>query len=141
MVWVSGGSEMAAFEFVRYGFGAARAYVYGGLDLAQFVQQAFGALELERDLLRPNAYHVEVQIQDAVVVLELSDPPKPTAVPSSIYVYVPDVDAAFQRALAAGASPLNAPEEKPYEERSAAVHDTFGNIWYISTYQKKPPLS
>jgi PhnB protein len=49
-------------------------------------------------------------------------------------VYVDDVDAAYQRALASGATSITAPEDKPYQERSAGVKDSFGNIWYIATY-------
>jgi uncharacterized glyoxalase superfamily protein PhnB len=47
---------------------------------------------------------------------------------------VPDVDAACERAIARGAETIEAPVDKPYDERSAGVTDRFGNTWWISTY-------
>ena len=52
---------------------------------------------------------------------------------NSIYVYVPDVDAACARATAHGAAVILAPEDKPYQERQAGVRDEAGNTWWIST--------
>jgi PhnB protein len=54
------------------------------------------------------------------------------------YVYVEDVDAAYNRALEFGAAPIAAPEDKPYQERGAGVRDLFGNIWYIATFKPSP---
>jgi PhnB protein len=39
-------------RYIRHGFGAVRPYLYGGLDLPDFVQEVFGAVELERHALR-----------------------------------------------------------------------------------------
>jgi PhnB protein len=47
---------------------------------------------------------------------------------------VDDVDAAYERAVEAGAQSLAEPEDKPYDERSAGVKDSFGNTWWIATY-------
>ena len=63
-----------------------------------------------------------------------SDPPYPGGMPNSIYVYVEDVDAAYARAMKAGATSISAPENKPYQERACGVKDRYGNIWYIATY-------
>ncbi len=38
------------------------------------------------------------------------------------------------RALELGATSVDAPADKPYQERNAGVRDSFGNIWWISTY-------
>ena len=70
-----------------------------------------------------------------MIVLETGDPPSSEGVPGSIYVYVPDVDESYRRALDRGAVSIAAPEEKPYQERAAGVRDTFGNVWWISTYR------
>jgi PhnB protein len=70
-----------------------------------------------------------------MIVLETGDPPHPSGTPGSIYVYVPDVDAAYARALKQGAISLSVPEDKPYQERSAGVRDSFGNVWWMSTYR------
>jgi PhnB protein len=125
----------AGANYVRHGVGTVRPYLYGNLDLIEFVQQVFGAVELERSEFGPRSFHVEAAIGDSVIVLEVGDPPPASAAPASIYVYVPDVDAAYGRALEAGAEEIAAPEDKPYDERAAGVKDSFGNTWWISTYQ------
>jgi hypothetical protein len=43
----------------------------------------------------------------------------------------------IKRALECGATSLAEPEDKPYDERSAGVRDTFGNTWWISTFKKR----
>lgn len=125
----------AGASYVRHGVGAVRPYLYGNVDLIEFVQQVFGAVELERFAFGPRSFHVEAAIGDSVVVLEAADPPPATAAPASIYVYVPDVDAAYGRALEMGAEAVAPPEDKPYDERTAAVRDGFGNTWWIATYR------
>ncbi len=122
---------------IRHGFGAVRPYVYGHLDLADLVKQAFDAVELERDQMGPRSVHIEAQIGDSVVVLETGDPMPEDATVASIYVYVEDADAAYRRALECGASSVAAPEDKPYEERAAGIKDSFGNTWWISTYRRR----
>jgi PhnB protein len=114
--------------------GAVRPYLYGNAGLPNFVRHVFGAVEIERVETRPESFHVEVQIGDSAVVLETGDPPHPSAAPASVYVYVQDVDAAYARALEFGARSIAAPEDKPYRERGARVADSFGNIWWIATF-------
>jgi PhnB protein len=121
---------------VRHGMGAVRPYVYGPLSLLKLVTESFGAVERERHEMGPSAIHVEVQIRDSMLVLEMSDPPHAQATAGSIYFSVPDVDAAHQRALDHGAQSILAPCEKPYQERSAGVKDALGNRWWISTFRR-----
>jgi PhnB protein len=129
-------AEVAAgASYVRHGVGTVRPYLYGPVDLIAFVQEVFGAVELERFAFGLSCFHVETAIGDSVVVLEVGDPPPATGAPSSIYVYVPDVDAAYGRALEAGAEDVSPPQDKPYDERVAGVKDAFGNTWWIATYQ------
>jgi PhnB protein len=52
-----------------------------------------------------------------------------------LHVYVEDADAVFRRALAAGATSLGAPADRPYGERAGFVRDFAGNHWYIATHQ------
>jgi PhnB protein len=126
----------AGASYVRHGVGTVRPYLYGNLDLIEFVQQVFGAVELERVELGARSFHVEAAIGDSVIVLELGDPPPESAAPASVYLYVPDLDAAYGRALEAGATEISPPQDKPYDERAAGVKDTFGNTWWIATYQE-----
>jgi PhnB protein len=123
-----------ATKHIRHGVGSVRPYLYGRLDMLELVKRAFGAVELERLEAGKGGFHVEAKIGDSMVVMEVSDPPHPGGKPASIYVYIDDVDSAYQRALAAGATSVAAPEDKPYQERAAGVKDSFGNIWWIATY-------
>jgi PhnB protein len=120
---------------VRHGFGSARPYVHGHPEMWDLVRDAFGAVELERHEFGPKSFHIEARLGDSVIVLETGDPPHPSGRPNSIYLYVEDVDAAYRRALELGATSIAEPEDKPYQERAGGVRDSFGNIWYISTYR------
>jgi PhnB protein len=126
-------AAVACPSWVRHGKGTVRPYLYGNVDLIEFVEQVFGAVELERLAFGPSGLHVEEAIGDSVVVLEVGDPPPDMAAPASVYVYVSDVDAAYGRALEAGAEEIAPPVDKPYGERVAGVKDSFGNTWWIAT--------
>ena len=52
--------------------------------------------------------------------------------PAFLYVYVDDADAAYRRALDAGAHSLEEPVETPYGDRRAMVRDPFGNVFQIA---------
>jgi PhnB protein len=100
----------------------------------QFVQNAFGAVELFR-VKRPGSnllMHALVCINDSMI--ELADaiaefPPTPAA----LHLYVPDADAVYERALQNGALSLHSPVDQPYGDHEASVKDEFGNRWYIAT--------
>jgi PhnB protein len=100
-----------------------------------FAKAAFGATERVRVPAGDGkVMHAEMQIDDSV--LELSDgsaqwPPKPC----SLHLYVPDVDGAYRRALAAGASSLYEPMDQPYGDRECGVIDGGGNYWFVATNQ------
>jgi PhnB protein len=52
----------------------------------------------------------------------------------SLMVYVDDVDATFQRALAAGAIERRAVQNQFYGDRSGTLEDPFGHTWTVSTH-------
>jgi PhnB protein len=54
--------------------------------------------------------------------------------PCHLHVYVPDTDAAYARAMEAGATSIEAPRNAPYGDRAAGVKDSWGNSWFIATY-------
>jgi PhnB protein len=121
--------------YIRNGFGAVRPYLYGRLNLRAFVKEVFGAEELLCHAFNEKEFHVEAKIGDSIVVLEVAEPACPSKTQASIYVYVEDVDATYQRAMKAGAVSVAGPEDKPYQERTAGVQDDSGNIWWIATYK------
>ena len=50
--------------------------------------------------------------------------------PSMLYLYVPDCDAAYAKAIAVGAEVME-PMDKFYGDRSGGVLDPFGNqLWF-----------
>ena len=120
---------------MRHGMGAARPYIYGNLQVPDFIREVFGAKEIER-LKSGSGFHIEAQVGDSMIVLEAGEsfPPGAGLTKASFYVYVDDVDAAYKRALEMGATSIGAPEDKPHQERACGVKDTFGNTWYIATY-------
>ncbi|HET9743048.1 MAG TPA: VOC family protein [Terriglobales bacterium] len=54
--------------------------------------------------------------------------------PGMFHLYVPDCDAVYRRALAAGATSIAEPKDQDYGDRMAGVKDVFGNKWYIATH-------
>ncbi len=120
---------------IRNGRCAARPYLFANLDAEAFVTRVFDATVLAR-YDTPGGAHLEMAIEDAIVVIEAADafPEHVETTTGSVYVYVPDVDEVYANALAAGARSIAAPEDKPYDERQCGVKDTFGNIWWISAY-------
>lgn len=109
---------------IRNARGSVRPYILGHLGLPDFLQEVFGAEDMERHDMGPESAHVELAIGDSVVVVEAGKLPDsfiPTR--ASVYAYVPDVDAAYERALAAGATSISKPDDKHYSERSAAIED------------------
>jgi uncharacterized glyoxalase superfamily protein PhnB len=76
--------------------------------------------------------HAEVRIDDTVVMLGDSAPEWPP-VASHVHVYVPDVDATYRRALAAGATSVQAPIKKDDADKRGGVKDAGGTTWWIAT--------
>ena len=99
----------------------------------EFLIAAFGAQETGRAASPEGAiFHTTVKIGNAA--LEFSDAAgiyQP--MPGMFYLYLPDVDAAYRRALDAGATSISAPTDQAYGDRSAGVGDPAGNKWYVAT--------
>jgi uncharacterized glyoxalase superfamily protein PhnB len=72
-----------------------------------------------------------MRIGDSIVLV--SDASARRAMSAFLYVYVPDADATYRRALAAGARSLEAPADLPYGDRRCMVEDEWGNTWQIAT--------
>ena len=101
-----------------------------------FLKRAFGGQEMAKHASPDGVvHHAEVRVGDSVVEMgEAHGPYQP--MPSMFYVYVPDCDAVYRQALAAGAKPLHELADQPYGDRNGAVSDPFGNVWYIATHVK-----
>ena len=99
----------------------------------QFMSATFGATELRRFLKEDGGVnHAEVRLDDCVVMLGESGlgwPPQP----AHVHVYVEDVDAVYQRALANGGESILAPVQKDDDDKRSGVKDAGGTTWWIST--------
>jgi PhnB protein len=106
----------------------------GTAELIEFMRQSFGAEERQRHLGSDGTImHAEVKIGDSVVMMgEASDEFK--AMPTSIHLYLEDVDAAYERAVRAGGKSLREPMDQFYGDRSAGVEDASGNQWWLATH-------
>jgi len=108
--------------------------VDGAARLIDFLAQTFDAAEVERFTAPGNRVgHAEVRIGDSVVMLGDAHG-EHKAMQAMLYVYVDDVDASYQRALAAGGTSVQAPTDHFYGDRSGGVKDPCGNVWYIATH-------
>ncbi|HTV02080.1 MAG TPA: VOC family protein [Luteitalea sp.] len=96
-----------------------------------FLTQAFGASEMQIERTDTGAImHAELRVGDTLVMLGQAND-RYGAKPAALYLWVDDVDAAYAKALAAGASSESAPEDKPYGHRNAGVVDANGITWWI----------
>lgn len=106
----------------------------GAPDFIDFLQNAFGA-KIESKHATPDGVirYASIRIGDSLIAVgEAHDQWQP--MPGGIHYYVPDVDEAYRRALAAGATSLSAPSEQRYGDRYAGVIDPHGNYWYLATH-------
>jgi len=104
--------------------------------LIGFLKRAFAAEEVVK-FVSPDGVvnHAQIRVGDSVIEMgEAHD--KYETMPAMFYLYVPDADAAYRQALAAGAVSLHEPADQFYGDRTAAVKDTFGNTWYMATHVK-----
>lgn len=104
--------------------------------VVNFLKRAFGAEELGRYTAPDGVvHHTTLKIGDSHLEMgEAHGPYQPMK--SMFYLYVPNVDAVYRTALAAGAKSMQEPAEQPYGDRVAAVTDFFGNQWWIATHVK-----
>ena len=107
--------------------------VRGADRLLGFLESAFDAvLQARHDDPRGGIRHAQLRIGDSTIELaDATDAVPP--MPGAIHLYVPDVDASFARAVAAGAVAKQSPTDHDYGERGADVEDPTGNRWFLAT--------
>ena len=98
--------------------------------LVTFLKEAFGAVGEW-----PDEGPAQLRIGDSLVMVSESGP-RP-ATDAFLYLYVEDADATYRRAIAAGATSLEAPDDMPYGDRRAMVRDPAGNVWQLATFRRK----
>ena len=123
-------------QFKPTGYNSVSAYfiVKGAQQFIDLMKRVFGAKDLRRyDNADGTIMHAEIQIDDSVIMIaEASDKYPP--VPVVMHVYVPDVDAAFKRAIEAGCEIVQPPKEQQGDpDRRATFKDFAGNMWSVGT--------
>lgn len=107
--------------------------------LIEFIEQVFDGKQ--KEMMKDeagNILHAEYEIGDSVVMLSQARAPWPET-PAAMYLYVSDVDAAYNRALAAGAESIMEPADQFYGDRHCGVKDSNGNSWWIATHIEDVP--
>jgi PhnB protein len=121
--------------------------VKGASDAIAFYKKAFGAEEILRMPMPDGKVgHAELQIGDSRLMLADEFPDMPDKLvdsPASLggttfgfNLYLPDVDARFQRAVDAGCKVKRPVKDQFYGDRSGTLEDPFGHIWTLSTHVK-----
>ena len=103
-------------------------------DMIPFIEAALGAhatgVHKSPDGI---VRHATIEIAGATFEIdEAQGESQPTQ--SYLHVYVPDTDAVYAQALAAGAKSVQPPYTAPYGDRAAGITDPFGNTWFLATY-------
>jgi PhnB protein len=121
--------------------------VDGAGDAIDFYTRVLGASERGR-MAGPDGRvgHAELEIGDSVIMLadenpqmSIVGPKRIGGTPVTLHVYVEDVDAVFDAAKQAGASPTRDVEDRFYGDRSGQFEDPWGHRWDVSSHVEDVP--
>jgi PhnB protein len=140
---------MTSVQPVPEGYHSVTPYlaVDGAADAIAFYKKAFGATEV-MSMPGPGGKvgHAEIEIGGSRIMLadeypdmNFRSPKAYGGSPVGLHLYVADVDAVAQRAVAAGAKELRPVKDQFYGDRSGSIEDPFGHVWHIAT--RKEDLS
>ena len=116
----------------------------GAAEAIDFYKKAFGATERMR-MAAPGGKvgHAEIEISGALIMLadefpemDFRSPRSYGGSPVVIHMYVEDVDAFCERAVAAGATLLKPVADQFYGDRSGQLRDPFGHLWSVATHKE-----
>jgi uncharacterized glyoxalase superfamily protein PhnB len=116
--------------------------VAGAAKAIDFYKKALGAEELMR-FAGPDGkiMHAELKIRDSVIMLgdEMPDqgaksPKSYGGTPVSFFVYGENVDAAWKRAVDAGAKPIVPLADQFWGDRTGCLEDPFGHRWWLAQH-------
>jgi len=112
-------------------------------EAIEFYKAAFGAQEAAPSMLGPDGkvVHAEIRIGDTIVMLSDEQADSPTKSPRSagtttavLFLYTDDVDAVWERALAAGAREIFPLSLQFYGDKGGRVEDPFGHQWGLGQH-------
>jgi len=128
---------MSSVPYIPAGYHSVTPYlaVRDAAAAVEFYRRAFGA-ELVMKLTMPDGKyaHAEIKIGDSHIMMAEENPEWGNQSPVSFMVYVPDADAAFARALAAGCTEVRPVEDQFYGDRTGTLKDPYGYQWSLGTH-------
>lgn len=106
-------------------------------EMIPFAEAALGA-QATGVYKSPDGRVLHATVEIAGASFEVDEAPAGThPEPAYLHVYVPDTDAVYAQAVAAGGKGVQAPYTAPYGDRAATIEDPFGNMWFLGTYLGK----
>jgi PhnB protein len=115
--------------------------VAGAEEAIRFYAEAFGTVEVLRMPMGDKIAHAEVRIGDSHVMISdewpdmgLLGPKARGGATASLMIYLEDVDAAWEKALAAGCTAERPPENQFWGDRMGTLVDPFGHRWSLATH-------
>jgi PhnB protein len=103
----------------------------------RFMQEVFEAREkMKFKSDEETIAHAEITIGESVIMLS-GDTKQLAPCTGGGFIYVPDADQTYERAIKAGAAPVIPVKDNPYG-RSGGFMDPFGNTWWVKTYRSNP---
>ena len=118
--------------------------IKGASKAIEFYKKAFGAEELF-SMPGPggSVMHAEIKIGDSVIYLADEAPDWGCVGPQTlkgssvtIHLYVPDCDAAYDRAVKAGATASMPLQDMFWGDRYGKITDPFGHVWSLATHKE-----
>jgi PhnB protein len=137
---------MSPVHHIPEGYNSLTPYlvIKGAAEAIDYYKKVFGATEIVR-MPAPGGKigHAELQIGDSRLMLADENPSMGQGhtsastvggSPVSLYLYLPNVDEVFKRAVAEGATILKPVQDQFYGDRSGFLRDPFGHLWGIATH-------
>jgi PhnB protein len=114
--------------------------VEGGVEALGFYERAFGAEVRLKLVMGGKLMHAELAIGSSIVCVSdafpeygSEAPRADAAVPVALMIYTEDTDALYERAVAAGATGVTAPNDTFHGDRACSLRDPYGHRWMICT--------
>jgi uncharacterized glyoxalase superfamily protein PhnB len=108
----------------------------GASQFIDFTKKVFDAKDANEQVLRDDGTlkHAEIILNGSTIMVtdEIKDWPEQNA---NLFVYVPNADKTYKKALENGATSLMGLSDQDYG-RTCGVRDPFGNIWWITSIKQ-----
>lgn len=117
----------------------------GATQAIEFYKRAFGATEVfKMDMPDGKIGHAEILIGDSRIMMAddcgqespFRNPRSSGSSSVGLHLYVDDVDQVFAQAVNAGAKVIKPVQDQFYGDRTGALEDPFGHVWFIATHKE-----